>query len=122
MNYLLSCIAAASVGVYLLTLSAEGKQHSNGRYHTIFYAEKDLANYENDVYLYSELPGDAILIESLARKVATDLNNTDRNHVSRRIGSIVPYCFIDEMEKKTYSFIPDSIKPTGIFQPPQGTS
>ncbi len=108
--------------MYLPTLSAKGKQYSSGRYHTIFYAEKDLANYENDVYLYSELPGDAILIESLARKVATDLNNTDLSHVPRHIGPIMPYCFIDEMEKKTYTFIPDSIKPTGIFQPPQGTS
>lgn len=87
-----------------------------GRYHTFFYPAESLAGYYNDIYLQSE-SGDSVLIESLTLKVAMDLFPS-RN--PKRLGSIVPFGSIAEMQKKTFTFISDSVKPYGTFQLPAG--
>ena len=46
---------------------SDGKSPGSGRYHTFFYPDKDVANYENDIHLHSAM-FDSVLIESLARK------------------------------------------------------
>ena len=86
------------------------------RYHTFFYQAESLAGYYNDIYLYSE-SGDSVLIESLVQRVAMDLYPSSN---PKRLGSIVPYGSMEEMQKIRYKFIPDSIKSTGIFQLPEG--
>jgi len=92
----------------------------SGRYHTFFYPEKNVANYENDIYLKS-LIFDSVLIESLARKVALDLSNSQNlSRNLKRGGSIVPYGNLDEIKNKTYTFIVDSTRSAGVFQSPSG--
>ncbi len=93
---------------------SDGKKPANGRYHTFFYPEKNVANYENDIYFSSTIFGDSVLIESLASKVYNDL--TDTKPVPKRIGSVVPIGSLDEIAGKTYDFIPDSVQSTGTFQ------
>ena len=98
-----------------------GGQSGSGRYHTLFYAEENMASYENDIYLRSELFEDSALIESLPLKVATDLDDSKSTTKPKRQGSIVPYGSIAEMQKRTYTFIPDSVLPIGSFLPPAGS-
>jgi len=94
-----------------------GKLPGSGRYHTFFYPDKDVANYENDIHLHSAM-FDSVLIESLARKVYTDL--TDSKPLPKREGSVVPIRSSAEISSKTYTFIADSIQSTGVFQPAEG--
>jgi hypothetical protein len=96
-----------------------GKLPGSGRYHTFFYPDKDVANYENDVHLYSGM-FDSVLIESLAGKVYADL--TDSKPLPKREGSVVPIRSLKEISGKTYTFIADSIQPVGIFQPAEGST
>jgi TIR domain len=92
------------------------------RYHTFFYQDESLAGYYNDVYLQPETGGN-VLIESLARRVALDLpGNKTMKHEPKREGSIVPYGSFGEMKKRTYTFIPDSVKSIGSFLPPEGVN
>lgn len=91
-----------------------GTLPGSGRYHTFFYPEKEVANYENDIHLHSGM-FDSVLIESLARKVYTDL--TDSKPLPKREGSVVPVRSVKEINSKVYTFIADSIQPTGIFEP-----
>lgn len=100
---------------------SEGKAAGSGRYHTFFYPENNVANYENDIYLSSPMrANDSVLIESLARKVAMDLTDSKSiSHNSKRVGSLVPYGSLTEIEKKTYTFVPDS-NSGGIFKAAQG--
>ena len=100
-----------------LVPGSEKRLPGSGRYHTYFYPEKNIANYETDIYLLSYV-GDSVLIESLPRKVARDLSSS--SYIPARGGSIVPYRPTTEIEKKTYNFIPDSIQPTGTFKSPDG--
>ncbi len=101
---------------------SDGKTAGSGRYHTFFYPEGSVSNYKNDVYFYSDLIGDSVLIESLARKVALDLSgSTSLSNIPKREGSIVPYGSSGEMERRTYTFIADSIQPFGKFQLPEGS-
>lgn len=92
---------------------SDGQTPGSGRYHTFFYPDKDVANYENDIHLRSLL-FDSVLIESLARKVYTDL--TDAKPLPKRAGSVVPLRSSEDISNKTYNFIADSIQPTGTFQ------
>jgi hypothetical protein len=96
-----------------------GKLPGSGRYHTFFYPDKDVANYENDIQLHSGI-FDSVLIESLARKVYTDL--TDSKPLPKRKGSVVPIRSSEEISRKTYTFIADSIQSTGVFQPAEGVN
>ncbi len=96
-----------------------GKLPGSARYHTFFYPNKDVINYENDIHFYSEMFG-PVLIESLARKVYTDL--TDSKPLPKREGSIVPIRSSEEIAGKTYTFIADSIQSTGIFKPADGNN
>ncbi|HEX5149850.1 MAG TPA: toll/interleukin-1 receptor domain-containing protein [Parafilimonas sp.] len=93
---------------------SDGKLPGKGRYHTFFYPDKDVANYENDIYLLS-VTGDSVLIESLARKVYMDL--TDSKPLPKREGSVVPLRSPEDIRSKTYTFITDSMQATGTFQP-----
>ncbi len=89
-----------------------------GRYHTFFYPDKDVANYENDIYLFSSLGEDSVLIGSLVQKVGMDLNSSGSiSHISKRVGSLVPYRSPSMMEKATYTFIPGQNESPGIFKP-----
>ncbi len=96
---------------------SEGELPGSGRYHTFFYPDKGVANYENDIYLSSPLY-DSVLIESLARKVYADL--TESKPMPKREGSVVPLRSLNEIHSKTYTFIADSVQPTGAFQPADG--
>jgi hypothetical protein len=88
-----------------------------GRYHTLFYPEGDVANYENDLYFYSGIGRDTVLIESLARKVALDLTaSTGMRHQPKRIGSIVPYRPQAAMAEATYTFVPGNNGSPGSFK------
>ena len=98
---------------------SDGNLPGSGRYHTFFYPDGDVANYENDVYLSSRA-FDSVLIESLARKVYTDL--TDSKPLPKREGSVVPIRPVEDIRSKTYTFIADSIQSTGTFQPPDGAA
>ncbi|MCY7422518.1 MAG: toll/interleukin-1 receptor domain-containing protein [Chitinophagaceae bacterium] len=101
---------------------ADGKNPGSGRYHTFFYPEKNVANYENDIYLKS-LIFDSVLIESLARKVTLDLSNSQNlSRNPKRGGSIVPYGNLAEIENKTFTFIADSTRSAGVFQSPSGVN
>lgn len=95
-----------------------GKLPGSGRYHTFFYPDNDVANYENDIHLFSGM-FDSVLIESLASKVYTDL--TDAKPLPKRDGSVVPIRSSAEISSKTYTFIADSILSTGTFQLAEGT-
>ena len=100
-----------------LFAGSEGKKASSGRFHTLFYPEKYVANYENDIYLFSEMLHDTVLIESLARRVAMDLSSSKSlSHQRKRIGSIVPYGSEEEMARNTFDFFADSVKQTGKFK------
>ncbi len=96
-----------------------GKSPGSGRYHTFFYPDKDVVNYENDIQLSSGI-FDSVLIESLARRVYTDL--TDSKPLPKREGSVVPIRSSKEISRKTYTFIADSIQSTGVFQPAEGVN
>ena len=99
---------------------SDGKNPGSGRYHTFFYPEKNVANYENDIHLKS-LMFDSVLIESLVRKVTLDLSNSQNlGRNPKRGGSIVPYGNLAEIENKTYTFIADSTRSAGVFQSPAG--
>ena len=100
----------------------KGNLPGNGRYHTLFYPENNVANYENDIYLKS-YGGDSVLIESLVRRVAIGLGKSKSiNNNPKRVGSIVPIRSLTEIKNKTYTFVPDTIFSTGIFQPPTGVA
>ena len=95
----------------------KGKPRGNGRYHTFFYPDKNVANYENKIYIKkSKSDKSPVLIESLVQRVAMDLSDADMSHIEKRIGSIVPYTSLTEFKQNTYHFIPDPIKPTGSFE------
>jgi len=96
-----------------------GKSPGSGRYHTFFYPDKDVVNYENDIQLSSGI-FDSVLIESLARRVYTDL--TDSKPLPKREGSVVPIRSSEEISRKTYTFIADSIQSTRVFQPAEGVN
>ncbi len=96
-----------------------GSLPGSGRYHTFFYPDKDVANYENDIRLRSGM-FDSVLVESLARKVYSDL--TDSKPLPKREGSVVPLRSLEEITAKTYTFISDSLQSTGIFKPANGTN
>src|SRR5688572_12940424 len=97
-----------------------GNTPGSGRYHTFFYPEQNVANYEHDIILPSVF-GDSVLIESLARKVAMDLNDSKNIRLNpKRVGSLVPFGTPEELEKRTYTFKPDSINHAGFFLPPAG--
>ena len=96
---------------------SEGDVEGSGRYHTLFYAEKNMAQYENDIYLKS-LMFDSVLVESLALRVAMDLGDSQiMKREKKRRGSIVPYGPVTEMEKRTFVFNPDNNLATGNFEP-----
>lgn len=89
--------------------SKSNTSSGNGRYHTFFYPDKDMASYENDIYLVSKLFEDSALIESLPLRVISDLNDSkSMAHNIKRVGSIVPYGNINEMQQLTYTFIGDT--------------
>jgi len=97
-----------------------GKKTGSGRYHTFFYPDKDIINYETDIRLYSDM-FDTVLIESIARRIAMDLGDSKTiQQSSKRIGSIVPIGSLSEMKRKTFTFIPDSNNTVGTFQPIEG--
>ncbi len=95
---------------YNILSSGSDKKHSgSGRYHTNFFAERDMASYENDFYFHSGTFGDSILIESLAYKVVHDLGDSKAMYLEqKRRGSIVPYASISEMQLRSYFFQADS--------------
>ncbi|HNP22900.1 MAG TPA: toll/interleukin-1 receptor domain-containing protein [Panacibacter sp.] len=95
---------------------------SLGRCHTLFYAEQTMASYENSIAL-TAADGTVTEIPSLPFRVAHDLNDSKTlgREVQRR-GAIIPYGSISEMQKRTYTFIADSVLQTGTFLPPAGDS
>lgn len=89
---------------------SDGQQPGSGRYHTYIYPsnEGNMATYENDIYLQSAM-FDTVWIESLARRVAMDLGDSRHlRHEPKREGSIIPFGSVEEMERITYTFVPDS--------------
>lgn len=103
--------------IYTYLLAGSGQKHTgSGRYHTLFYPEQDVANYENDIRLFYSLKQDSVLIESLVRKVAMDLNAAGTmSHAPKRVGSVVPYRSLSGMEKLTYTFVPGNDQSPGTF-------
>ncbi|MBX2990125.1 MAG: toll/interleukin-1 receptor domain-containing protein [Bacteroidetes bacterium] len=101
---------------------SDGQQPGSGRYHTYIYPrnEGDMATYENDIHLPSAM-FDTVWIESLARRVATDLGDSrHRRHEPKREGSIIPFGSMEEMQRITYTFVPDS-QETGRLKDSQAT-
>lgn len=92
-----------------------------GRAHTLFYAEQNMASYENSIFLKSDTNGNLTEIPYLPLRVAQDL--TDSKSMARdeeRKGSIVPYGSITEMQKRTFTFVPDTFSAVGSFLSPPG--
>lgn len=105
-----------------ITPSKTNTTSGNGRYHTRFYAEQFMASYENDLYLVSQDFPDTALIESLPMRVFTDLGESkNMMNNSKRIGSIVPYGNLNEMQKLTHTFIADADS-AGHFENAQGVT
>ena len=103
----------------VLSDSTYTKIPGNGRYHTNFYYESQMASYEHDFLLHkSSDPKDSVLIESLVSKVVRDLGDSNAMLLeSKRRGSIVPYASYKEMESRTYFFFPDSTLSINSFIP-----
>lgn len=95
---------------------------SLGRFHTLFYAEQNMASYENSIYLQSDTNGNVTEIAFLPLRVAQDLTDS-RSLVGdeHRRGSIVPYGSIKEMQKRTFTFNADTFSSIGSFTSPPGS-
>ncbi len=96
---------------------------SYGRFHTLFYAEQNMASYENSIFLQSGSDGTLTEIGFLPLRVAQDL--TDSKSLARdehRRGSIVPYGSIEEMQKRTFTFIAEPFSSVGTFISPPGSN
>ena len=90
----------------------------SGRYHTYFYAEKNMASYENDYTFHSGTAKNTATIESLVYKVVRALGDSKVMLLEeKRRGSIVPYASIKEMQKRSYFFQPDSTLSIHSFKP-----
>lgn len=95
----------------------------NGRYHTFYYPDNDVANYNSNIYLHSKMFEQNVLIEPLVAHVANDLGTSGSSgHNKMRNGSVVPYRSLAEIERKTYTFTVAGPGDSGSFQPPAGSN
>lgn len=105
----------------ILSSGSETKHTGSGRYHTNFYAERDMASYENDFKFYSSSFPDSTVIESLVYKVAHDLGDSNTMLLEeKRRGSIVPYASLEEMHMRSYFFQADSTLSLQSFKAYEG--